>query len=88
MRSFAVSIAGSQQIARLPAEVKNRVDTTVDKGFQILVGEPQRSRHHLLTPQHLGSCGDRHYQKYTHIIRSRGDPKCNSVRFLNLAVVV
>lgn len=34
-----VFIAGSRQIARLPAEVKNRIDTMVDKGFQILVGD-------------------------------------------------
>jgi len=34
-----VFIAGSRQITRLPAEVKNRVDTMIDKGFQILVGD-------------------------------------------------
>ncbi len=34
-----VFIAGSRQIARLPAEVKSRIDTMVDKGFQILVGD-------------------------------------------------
>ena len=34
-----VFIAGSRQITRLPADVKNRIDTMVDKGFQILVGD-------------------------------------------------
>lgn len=34
-----VFIAGSRQITRLPAEVKSRVDTMIDKGFQILVGD-------------------------------------------------
>jgi hypothetical protein len=34
-----VFIAGSRQITRLPAEVKHRVDTMVEKGFQILVGD-------------------------------------------------
>ncbi|HEV8392825.1 MAG TPA: hypothetical protein VGQ37_01065 [Vicinamibacterales bacterium] len=34
-----VFIAGSRQITRLPAEVKIRVDTMIDKGFQILVGD-------------------------------------------------
>jgi hypothetical protein len=34
-----VFIAGSRQISRLPAEVKHRVDTMVEKGFQILVGD-------------------------------------------------
>ena len=34
-----VFIAGSRQITRLPAEVKVRVDTMIDKGFQILVGD-------------------------------------------------
>ena len=34
-----VFIAGSRQIARLPAEVRSRIDTMVDKGFQILVGD-------------------------------------------------
>ncbi len=34
-----VFIAGSRQIVRLPAEVKNRIDTMVEKGFQILVGD-------------------------------------------------
>jgi len=34
-----VFVAGSRQISRLPAEVKNRLDTMVEKGFQILVGD-------------------------------------------------
>ena len=34
-----VFIAGSRQISRLPAEVLNRIDTMVEKGFQILVGD-------------------------------------------------
>lgn len=34
-----VFIAGSRQIVRLPAEVKGRIDTMVEKGFQILVGD-------------------------------------------------
>lgn len=34
-----VFIAGSRQIIRLAAEVRNRIDTMVDKGFQILVGD-------------------------------------------------
>lgn len=34
-----VFIAGSRQIVRLAAEVRNRIDTMVDKGFQILVGD-------------------------------------------------
>ena len=34
-----VFIAGSRQITRLPAEVKIRVDTMIDKGFHILVGD-------------------------------------------------
>jgi hypothetical protein len=34
-----VFVAGSRQISRLPAEVKTRLDTMVEKGFQILVGD-------------------------------------------------
>lgn len=34
-----VFIAGSRQITRLPAEVKVRVETMIEKGFQILVGD-------------------------------------------------
>jgi adenine-specific DNA-methyltransferase len=34
-----VFVAGSRQISRLPAEVKTRLDTMIDKGFQILVGD-------------------------------------------------
>jgi len=34
-----VFVAGSRQISRLPAEVKTRLDTMVQKGFQILVGD-------------------------------------------------
>lgn len=35
----SVFIAGSRQLSRLPAEVRRRIDTMVDKGFQILVGD-------------------------------------------------
>lgn len=34
-----VFVAGSRQISRLPAEVKGRLDTIIEKGFQILVGD-------------------------------------------------
>lgn len=34
-----VFIAGSRQILRLAAEVGSRIDTMVDKGFQVLVGD-------------------------------------------------
>ena len=34
-----VFIAGSRQISRLPVEVRTRIDTMVEKGFQILVGD-------------------------------------------------
>jgi hypothetical protein len=34
-----VFVAGSRQISRLPAEVGNRLDTMIEKGFQILVGD-------------------------------------------------
>lgn len=34
-----VFIAGSRQISRLPVEVRTRIDTMLDKGFQILVGD-------------------------------------------------
>ena len=39
MSSPTVFVAGSRQISRLPAEVKSRIDTMVDKGLQILVGD-------------------------------------------------
>lgn len=39
MSSRTVFVAGSRQISRLPAEVKSRIDTMVDKGFQIFVGD-------------------------------------------------
>lgn len=39
MPAPTVFLAGSRQITRLPAEVKSRIDTMVDKGFQILVGD-------------------------------------------------
>ena len=35
----SVFVAGSRQISRLPAEVKNRIDTMIEKGLQILVGD-------------------------------------------------
>jgi hypothetical protein len=36
----AVFVAGSRQVSRLPSEVRTRVDTMIEKGFQILVGDP------------------------------------------------
>jgi hypothetical protein len=38
-RPSIVFVAGSRQISRLPAEVKGRLDTMIEKGFQILVGD-------------------------------------------------
>ena len=38
-RPSTVFVAGSRQISRLPAEVKARLDTIVETGFQILVGD-------------------------------------------------
>jgi hypothetical protein len=38
-RSSTVFVAGSRQISRLPAEVKVRLDTMIEKRFQILVGD-------------------------------------------------
>jgi hypothetical protein len=37
MRSFFV--AGSRQISQIPAEVRSRLDTMIEKGFQILLGD-------------------------------------------------
>lgn len=34
-----VFVAGSRQISRLPAEVRSRLDTMIEKGFYILVGD-------------------------------------------------
>lgn len=34
-----VFIAGSRQTTRLPAEVKVRVETMIERGFQIVVGD-------------------------------------------------
>jgi hypothetical protein len=34
-----VFVAGSRQISRLPAEVRGRLDTMIEKGFHILVGD-------------------------------------------------
>ena len=39
MPTSSVFVAGSRQISRLPAEVKTRLDTMIEKGFQILVGD-------------------------------------------------
>jgi hypothetical protein len=39
MSSSTVFVAGSRQISRLPTEVKARLDTMIEKGFQILVGD-------------------------------------------------
>lgn len=38
-RPSIVFVAGSRQISRLPAEVRSRLDTMIEKGFQILVGD-------------------------------------------------
>jgi hypothetical protein len=38
-RPSTVFVAGSRQISRLPAEVRSRLDTMIEKGFQILVGD-------------------------------------------------
>jgi hypothetical protein len=43
MSSPTVFVAGSGHISRLPAEVKSRIDTMVEKGFQILVGDANGS---------------------------------------------
>jgi len=39
MATSTIFVAGSRQISRLPAEVKARLDTMIEKGFQILVGD-------------------------------------------------
>jgi hypothetical protein len=39
MATSTVFVAGSRQISRLPAEVRARLDTMIEKGFQILVGD-------------------------------------------------
>jgi len=39
MPTPTVFVAGSRKISRLPAEVKTRLDTMIEKGFQILVGD-------------------------------------------------
>lgn len=38
-RSEVVFVAGSRQISRLPAAVKLRLDTMIEKGLQVLVGD-------------------------------------------------
>jgi hypothetical protein len=38
-RPSIVFVAGSRQISRLPTEVRSRLDTMIEKGFQILVGD-------------------------------------------------
>ena len=62
-----VFIAGSRQITRLPAEVKTRVDTMIDKGFQILVGDANGADKAVQTylaekayPHVLVHCMERH----------------------------
>lgn len=39
MATSTIFVAGSRQISRLPAEVKARLDTMIEKRFQILVGD-------------------------------------------------
>jgi hypothetical protein len=62
-----VFIAGSRQITRLPAAVKVRVDTMIDKGFQILVGDANGADKAIQTylaekayPDVLVHCMERH----------------------------
>ena len=62
-----VFIAGSRQITRLPAEVKLRVDTMIDKGFHILVGDANGADKAVQTylaekayPHVLVHCMERH----------------------------
>lgn len=62
-----VFIAGSRQISRLPAEVKVRVDTMIEKGFQILVGDANGADKAVQTylaakayPHVLVHCMERH----------------------------
>jgi hypothetical protein len=38
-RSSTVFVAGSRQISRLPAEVRSRLDTMMERGFRIFVGD-------------------------------------------------
>jgi hypothetical protein len=39
MSSQTVFVAGSRKISRLPVAVKSRIDTVIEKGFRILVGD-------------------------------------------------
>jgi hypothetical protein len=39
MPTSTVFVAGSRQISRLPAEVKARLDTMIEKGLHVLVGD-------------------------------------------------
>jgi hypothetical protein len=39
MSSPTVFVAGSRQISRLPSEVKKRLDTIIEKGFRVFVGD-------------------------------------------------
>ena len=62
-----VFIAGSRQITRLPAEVKLRVDTMIDKGFHVLVGDANGADKAVQTylaekayPHVLVHCMERH----------------------------
>jgi hypothetical protein len=62
-----VFIAGLRQITRLPAEVKVRVDTMIDRGFQILVGDANGADKAVQTylaekvyPHVLVHCMERH----------------------------
>lgn len=62
-----VFIGGSRQITRLPAEVKVRVDTMIDEGFQILVGDANGADKAVQTylagkgyPSVLVHCMERH----------------------------
>ena len=39
MPASTVFVAGSRQISQLPGEVRARLDTMIEKGFRILVGD-------------------------------------------------
>ena len=52
-----VFVAGSRQISRLPADVKNRLDTTIEKRFRILLraatGVDEAVQRHLADKSYL-----------------------------------
>ena len=54
MFTSTVFVAGSRQIFRLPAEVRSRLDTMIEKGFQILVGDANGVDKAVLTIRSAG----------------------------------